>query len=256
MCAQRESSDGSSGATSGGVAEIHADSAPFATGRRALAVALGTWLVDRFAHAASGKLLVFLHVAAKQRAFQSELEGALPGITVTAVGRIGDFERALKEGQDAVLTLPVVLAAHGLDAKLHGQRQGATEESYALVGVDKAPDPATVPAVGALDVLGREGMNGFIHDLLGGRPKVERVTKVEDLLPLLQMQRVAAIVLPLRLLGEIKAASRLNLVERPLATKIGLPAVAGVGAASAGVLAALGHLPRKLLEELGVDRWR
>lgn len=222
----------------------------------ALAVAVVTWLLDRPANAAGGKLLVFLHVAAKQRAFQSELEASLPGITVTAVGRIGDFERALKEGQDAVLTLPVVLAAHGLPVTLRGQRKGSSEESYALVGVDKAPDPKACAAVGALDVLGRDGMNGFVHDLVGASPKVERVTKVEDLLPLLQMQRVQAILLPSRLFNEIRTASRLNLVERPLTAKTGLPAVAGVGQASSGVLAALGRLPRELLEELGVDRWR
>ena len=44
------------------------------------------------------RLLVFLHVAAKQRAFQTELQAALPGIVVTAVGRTGDFDRALGEG--------------------------------------------------------------------------------------------------------------------------------------------------------------
>ena len=229
---------------------------PIPAPRRALAFAVATLLAGRLARAAAAKLLVFLHVALKQRAFQSELQAALPGIIVTAVGRVGDFDRALKEGQDAVLTLPVVLAAHGLTAKVRGQRRGSPDEKYALVGVETSPDPARVAAVGVLDLLGREGMNAFVQGLIGGTPKVERVTKVEDLLPLLQMRRVDAIVLPARLFNEIKSASRLNLAVRDLAGAIGLPAVSSIGPGSAEALSALGRLPPNLLEALGVDQWR
>jgi hypothetical protein len=41
------------------------------------------------------KLLVFLHVALKQRAFQSELQAALGDVAVTTVGRTADFDRGL-----------------------------------------------------------------------------------------------------------------------------------------------------------------
>ena len=202
------------------------------------------------------RLLVFLHVAAKQRAFQTELQAALPGIAVTAVGRTGDFDRALGEGPDAVLTLPVVLAAHGLSPVLRGVRQGASDEKYALVGAEATPDPGKVAAVGALDLLGRDGMVAFVQSLIGAHPKVERVTKVEDLLPLLQMQRVDAILLPSRLLPEVKMVSRLNLSGRDLPAAVGLPTVAKVGAAGAQVLPAIKHLPSGLTRAFGVEEWR
>lgn len=206
--------------------------------------------------AGQAKLLTFLHVAVKQRAFQSELEAALPGIAVTAVGRVGDFERGLKEGQDAVLTLPIVLAAHGLSTSLQGSRRGATEEALALASVDAAPDPAKISTLGVLDFLGREGMVTLVQTVVGTRPKIERVTKVEDLLPLLQIQRVDAILLPLRLLSVIKASSRLNLVQRELTKGIGLPALASTGAGGSGILQAVRHLPSMLSSELGVTEWR
>jgi hypothetical protein len=82
------------------------------------------------------------------------------------------------------------------------------------------------------------------------------VTKVEDLLPLLQMQRVDAILLPQRLFGDLKGASRLNLAQRELSTKVELPAVASVGAGGAQVLAAMGKLSANLSKSLGVDEWR
>lgn len=202
------------------------------------------------------KLLVFLHVAVKQRAFQGELAAVLAGIDVTAVGRIGDFDRALKEGPDAVLTLPVVLAARGLSTQLHGRCQGAPDESYALVGVDSSPDPARVQTVGALDVLGREGTEAFVMHVMGVRPKVERVTKVEDLLPLLQMQRVEAIFLAARFVAELRKASRLNLTQRDLATRVELPAAVKLGGGGPQILRALSRLPAQLSNAVGVDEWR
>src|SRR4051812_22156927 len=113
------------------------------------------------------KLLVFLHVALKQRAFQAELQSALGDVGVTAVGRTADFDRGLADGPDAVLTLPVVLAAHGLTIALQGLRKGSPEEPCALAGVDAPPDPATVTSVGVLDLLGRDGTNRFVLGLLG-----------------------------------------------------------------------------------------
>jgi len=202
------------------------------------------------------KLLVFLHVAVKQRAFQGELQAALNGIDVTAVGRIGDFDRALGEGTDAVLSLPVVLGARRLSPTLHGRRQGSSEEAYALVGVDSTPDVAKIQTVGALDLLGREGTDAFVERLIGAKRKVERVTKVEDLLPLLQMQRVDAILLASRFVVELRKASRLNLVQKDVAGKVELAAAATTGSGGGQIFAALSHLPASLSSAMGVDEWR
>jgi hypothetical protein len=208
------------------------------------------------AFAGSGSLLVYLHVSVKQRAFQSALGAGLPGVTTTAVGRIADFERALQAAPDAVLTLPVVLGAKGLSAALKGVSGGSTEERYALLGAGSSPDPSRVASVGALDILGREGTNRFVRSLLRAQPHVERVTKVEDLLPLLQMQRVEAVLLPVRLVPELRAASRLPLALRELEVGVGLPAVASTGPNGSSVLGAISKMRKDLCKLLGVDEWR
>ncbi len=223
---------------------------------RALAAIAAAGLVSRVAEARSLKLLVFLHVALKQRAFESELQAALPGLEVRAVGRLGDFERGLEDGQDAVMSLPPVLASHGLTSKLQGMRGGSSDEKYSLVGAGVVPDPARVSAVGALDLLGHDGTNAFVWDLLGARPKVERVTKFEDLLPLLQMQKVDGILLPARLVPELQNASRLPLAGRELSKLVKLPAVASVGGGGADALAQIARIPAKVSKTLGVDAWR
>jgi hypothetical protein len=206
--------------------------------------------------AATGSLLVHLHVFMKQRAFQTLLEAGLPGVTATAVSRIADFERALEDAPDAVLTLPIVLGAKGLPLSLRGAMGGSTEERYALLGSGGPPDPVQVVSVGALDVLGRDGTNRFVRSFVNAAAHVERVTKLEDLLPLLQMQRVEAVLLPARLIPELRAASRLPLAESVLAATVGLPAVANTGTNGSSVLAAISKMPKDLSRLLGVDEWR
>ncbi len=203
-----------------------------------------------------GKLLVYLHVAVKQRAFQSLLGAGLPGVTTTAVGRLADFERGLQDAPDAVLTLPAVLAAQGLSPSLRGLSRGSNEERYSLVGAGVAPEAGRVGSVGALDILGRDGTNRFVKRLVGQQARVERVTKIEDLLPLLQMQRVEAVLLPSRLVSDLRAASRLSLSDRELAVTVGLPAAASVGAGGAAVLSVIARMPRDVSKLLGVEEWR
>jgi len=221
----------------------------------AAASAAITTLVVRNANGQSAKLLAFLHVAVKQRALQSGLKAALPGVEVTAVGRIGDFERSLKAGADAVIAQPLVLEAFKLAPSLRGSRGGSTEEKYSLIGVGAAPDPHGISSVGALDFLGREGTNRFVKGLLGASPRIERVSKVEDLLPLLQMQVADAVLLPSRLYLEIRGASKLSLVQQELSKMVALPAAAAVTAAGSQVLAALRGMPAQAIKILGVDSW-
>ncbi len=225
-------------------------------GLGATATAVAAMLAARTANASVGKLLVFLHTAAKQRALQSALQAALSGVEVIAVGRVADFERFYKEGVDAILTLPVVLAAFNLTAQLHGNRAGSPHETYSLVAVGGAPDPTRVATVGALDLLGREGTTAFVRNLLGASPRVERVSKIEDLPRLLQVQVADAVLLPSRLYPEIRATSKLNLTPRELSKPVGLPAAVGVSAAGPRVLAVLSRMPAQAANTLGVDSWR
>lgn len=174
---------------------------------------------------------------------------------MTTVGRVADFERKLAEGPDAVLTLPVVLKSKGLSVSLAGHRSGASSEKYVLVGADRPPIPGQVGTVGALDILGRSGTNSFVAGLLGASPKVVRVTKVEDLLPLLQMRRAEGVLLPARLQAALASASRLKLAETELSGSVGLPAVAATAGASSVVTAAMRSLPTNTSRLVGVDSW-
>ena len=208
------------------------------------------------ANAAGGRLVVFVQTTVKQRALQAMVQAALPSLRVTAVGRVADFERELEDAPDAVLTLPVVMQAHGMTPEVLGKRGRASTETYSLVGVDSPPDPSRLKSLGALDFLGRDGTNSFVRDLVGVSIKVERVTKVEDLLSLLQMQRADAVLLPSRMFHDIESTSSLQLAQQELSTKVGLPAIAGLGAGGRWAVQQAAKLSGDAARLLGVDSWR
>jgi hypothetical protein len=213
-------------------------------------------LHSRIASAARGRLVVFVQTAVKQRALQAMLQSALSELTVTAVGRVADFDRALEEAPDAVLTLPIVLVARGMSPQVRGCRNGATEEPYALVGVDAPPNPANIKTIGAVDLLGRDGTNDFVRGLVGSSVKVERVTKIEDLLPLLQMQRADAVLIPSRLYQDLASTSSLRLAQHELPTRVGLPAATGLGGGGAIAIDQVSRLGGEAARTLGTDSWR
>lgn len=222
-----------------------------------LALGLGALglLSARVAEARAAKLLVFVQTSIKQRALQQLMQDALPNLSVTTVGRVADFGRALEEGQDAVLTLPIVMRARGITPQVLGRRAGASDEPYGLVGANGPPAVGSLKTVGCIDMLDRAGTNALVRDLLGREVKVERVTKVEDLLPLLQLSRADAVLLPTRLFADIKATSSLNLELRELPARLGLPAIAGVGPAASDAVRDAAKLAGKAAKLLGVDSW-
>ncbi|HKY39316.1 MAG TPA: hypothetical protein VJN18_25435 [Polyangiaceae bacterium] len=223
--------------------------------RIALGAAALALLHASTAAARSAKLLAFVQTSIKQRALQQLLQDALPSLSVTTVGRVADFGRALAEGQDALLTLPIVMSSRGIVPQVLGRRGGSSEEPYSLVGANGPPALASLRTVGAIDMLDRAGTNALVQNLVGKAVKVERVTKVEDLLPLLQLSRADAVLLPSRLFWDLKATSSLHLEQRELPTRLGLPALASVGPNGAEVVAQASKLTGKAAWLLGVDSW-
>jgi hypothetical protein len=219
----------------------------------ALVVGVG---VQRTARAdGTPRLHAFVPTDIGVQSFQKLLAQALPGTEVVAFGRHRDFETALREGPDGVLTLEPILRAKQLRPAVMGNNGSGSTERYALISVGQVADPATVTSVGAVDILGRQGMKEFVASLLGASPKIEPVTKVEDLLPLLQMASVDAVLAPERLVHSLQAKSKLDLHATRAPGAVGLPALSVMTAAGTVLARDIKRLGPQVSEQMGVTRW-
>lgn len=202
-------------------------------------------------------LHVFLHVHANAQELEKRFEQDLPGVSVSVFSRVKDFEARLRQGPDAVLSLPAMLQAQGCPVHLQGVRGGVATEVYVLLSASPMT-PDKVRRIGAVDLLGRAQMPGFVGKLLGGAtPAVTLVTKLVDLLPLLQFDKVDAVILPQRAVGWLKARTRvaMHVTDLPSA-QVGLPAVSFLTAQGHRLREPIMKVSPGIRAEIGIETWR
>jgi hypothetical protein len=202
---------------------------------------------------------VFLQLDAASSAVERALQEHLPDLAITVFGRYRDFEEALGTVHpDAVLSITPVLEYRGEQATLQGKRGGDSVETYVLASTAKLDGPLAGKTIGVVDLMGREGTQAFLGRLLGTSDvKMKRVSKVEDLLPLLEFTAADGVVLASAAVPRLTERTRLSIKTRDLPDgSVGLPAVAVTNpAARTVVVRSFQGLDPATLRLLGVDSW-
>ncbi len=207
-------------------------------------------------------LYVFYPTTARSKVLQEKMGADCPDIALTIFGRFRDFQTKITESPpDAILTKkPVINEIKGYTIKLQGTRKNSTDESFILLSVDEAIDPAKLAdlTVGVLDILGRKGMGKHVAQYFDPVPKLKRVTKIEDLLPLLSFNMAKAILISDNRVSYFKKLSKLNFIATPVPNmQIGIVALAVKDGANADAvinsIKGVGDDTTSLLE---VDNWK
>jgi hypothetical protein len=217
------------------------------------------------------KVFVFYPSLARPLAIQDALIGKCPGLDITVFGRLADLQALVgREHPQAILAQNAVLGQFPeYQPRLQGLRNGAATEDFVLLSIDKPFDISKVTgsSIGVVGMLDRKEMDGFVGGLVSGTPRVNRVTKVEDLLPLLIFQSVGAVLVSEANMLEFRKKSQARLMEVKLEKgKVGLLAAgilaspAAPGGAKAAdereILMALKALDKGTMALLGVDGWK
>ncbi|MFN3198985.1 MAG: hypothetical protein ACE366_11360 [Bradymonadia bacterium] len=211
---------------------------------------------------AESTLYVFLPSNVRPKKLEKLLSEHMPGVTVVAFGRVKDFEKTLASTPpDAILTVSPMVDAVGMKASLLGTRGGTDSEPLFLIAVGQVADQSALEGktVGMVDLLGRKRMKKLVAKLLNlGKPKVKRVTKPADLLPLLQFEAADLLLVPEGYVAELKSGTELDLKTKGLgAARIGLPALAlREGGNGGGLVDAIKKLPKTVNSKLGVESWK
>jgi hypothetical protein len=207
------------------------------------------------------QLYAYLFTDQKSAMLEKELQEKLPGLTVTVFGRFRDFEDAMAtRPPDAVVALSPLLAIQGTPIVLQGQRDGNDWEPYVLVSPGSPVSGSlSGKVIGVVDLLGRAATQEFVAKLLKTPDiKLKRVTKTEDLLPLLQFSAADAVLVPATAVKSMTDRSRLDLRVRSLPdARVGLPAVGVVNERFRDLVTKqIQALDGESNRAVGVDRWR
>ncbi|WP_196137151.1 hypothetical protein [Aliikangiella sp. G2MR2-5] len=209
----------------------------------------------------SQSLYVFVPTETRANVMQEKINSFCPGVEVTAFGRAKDFHKQIEQAPpNAILSLlPVLERTSDYITALKGLKNGLETENYVLVSVDSPLKMSEIgqKKIGVVDLLGRKPMTSFVEQLFKTPVKLKRVTKVEDLLPLITFGSVDGIFVSSSLFNQLKAKSNLNLVATNLDIKIGLASAAHNDAQVKDKLkSCILAFDQGLNSILGVDQWR
>jgi hypothetical protein len=209
------------------------------------------------------KVYVFYPSIARPQAVQDKIQNSVKGAVVTVFGRYNDFTAKMEiEPAQIIITKPALIEQFsGYDLKVKGIRAGKSDEIYVLLSINNGIDLAgvtTETVIGVIDMLGRNGMNTFVKQFFPVIPKLKRVTKVEDLLPLLTFNMVSAILIQEPAIQYFKTTSNLNFAITKLPeSKDGIVALAVKNGGNAdNVAAALKAADKELCTFFEVDLWK
>lgn len=208
---------------------------------------------------AKPRLYVFVHVDLKSNALERTLQQKLPELAVTVFGRFRDLEeRMVAERPDAVMALGPLLTLQGVEPAVQGTREGKDKEPYVLLQSSAGNVIGAGKTIGVVEVLGRSGTRDLVVSLLkNNEVKLKYVTKLEDLLPLLQFAAADAVLVPRAAVRTFQERSRLPLVAKELpGAEVGLPAVGVLNPrVRTTVLSAMKALDGEGTRILGVEKW-
>jgi hypothetical protein len=137
------------------------------------------------------------------------------GFEIIAFGRHRDLAGMVAGAPpDAIISKPEVVAQFGdYSVVMKGLYKSSTEEQYVLLSIDKKvkTDEMTPSlTVGVLDYFGKKETDAFVHKFLTGKPRTNRVAKLEDLLPLLSFNMAAAVMVSRREVEYFTSTSNLK----------------------------------------------
>ena len=181
---------------------------------------------------------------------------------VTVFGRFQDFDDKTRSDPPAIIiTKPRVLQhLPGYSVRLEGLRNGRSEEPCVLLAIDKSVDLDSISGItiGAVDFLGREGMEKYVAGRLRQPVRLNRVIKTEDLLPMLIFNKAQAV-----LTGEsdreyLQKATSLTLAVTEIPNCRSGIVVCAVRPedTSRETAALLKDIFRKTKTVLGIDQWK
>ena len=206
-------------------------------------------------------LFVFVPTEIKANIIESKINESCHDTEVTVFGRAKDFHKQVASNPPTTILslLPVIEYSKGYRPILKGKRSGSESEDYVLVSVEQPIGMSDLNRmkIGVLDLLGRKQMNQFVSQLFQTEIKVNRVTKMEDLLPLLSFGSVQALFISDHIYRQIAQKTELNLVATQLNIRLGIASAAFNSESGMNVVNnCINKFNDELNEVLGVESWK
>ncbi|MCJ8330658.1 MAG: hypothetical protein HRT89_05940 [Lentisphaeria bacterium] len=127
-----------------------------------------------------------------------KVDPALSGFTITVFGKFSELKKQHKASPADALIIPSSFSKFnkGYKDSMQFTLKDKKSFNYLLLSIVKGKNKnqLSTESIGIVDELGRKDTKKYVHRLLGKVKRIKRVTKPDDLMPLLALQNASVIL--------------------------------------------------------------
>lgn len=170
---------------------------------------------------AQNKLYVYYPTVSNPEIVKNTLVKQIHGINIEVFAKHDEFTAKVNADQpDAIITKSALISTQltNYEVLLNGQRGEKAETKYVILSTNK---PIAIESVnsstvlGVVNFLGRNGTDQFVKQFFPEQPRLKRVSKPTDLLPLLSLNVAAGILIEDFFVDYFKSTSQLEFFVTP-----------------------------------------
>lgn len=196
-------------------------------------------------------------IPVKEREKALKSDSALSGTEITVFGKFGEFSSSLKNSKPKFLMVPAAFTDFNEDYKPVYQfvKGGQSNFKFIILSVKPEWNKETMAngSVGIVDELGRKQTSEFIKKQVGKFKRVKRVTKTDDLMPLLVLENANYIIIRPNNYETLKAkfTTKTNLIGE--SKTINLPVICALKGTPESEIAKFEKISQAAIKALGFD---
>ncbi|MCH2206443.1 MAG: hypothetical protein MK132_11295 [Lentisphaerales bacterium] len=196
-------------------------------------------------------------IPVKEREKALKSDSSLQGTEITVFGKFSEFSSSLKNSKPKFLMVPAAYVKYNPDYKAVYQftKGGQRNFKFMILSVKDEwnKDSMAKGSVGIVDELGRKQTSAFIKDQVGDFKRVKRVTKTDDLMPLLVLENANFIIIRPKNYEILKAkfTAKTNLVGE--SKTIDYPVICALKDTPDNEISKFANLSQAAIKALGFD---
>ncbi|MCM8533324.1 MAG: hypothetical protein NE330_19300 [Lentisphaeraceae bacterium] len=199
-------------------------------------------------------------IPVKEREKALKSDSSLQGTEVTVFGKFSEFASSLKSSKPKYLIVPSAFVEYNKDYKAVYQfaKGGQTHFKFIVLSAkdEWKKDNQAKGSVGIVDELGRKQTSSFIKAQVGKFKRVKRVTKTDDLMPLLVLENANYIIIRPENYEILKAKFTAKTNQVGESQSIGHPVICVLNGTSDAEIEKLGKMSPAAIKGLGFDELR
>ena len=196
-------------------------------------------------------------IPVKEREKALKSDSALSGTEITVFGKFSEFSSSLKNSKPKFLMVPATFVTYNPDYRAVYQftKGGQSNFKFKILSVNDEWNKNNMEkgSVGIVDELGRKQTSAFIKDEVGKFKRVKRVTKTDDLMPLLVLENANFIIIRPQNYEILKAkyTAKTNLVGE--SKTINYPVICALKDIPDSEVSKFANLSQAVIKALGFD---